>query len=122
MAAPTPVSALVHSSTLVTAGIYVFIRLGFFFKKKKLFFFSFLALLTIFIERIRASFRFDRKKVVAFSTLRNLGLLGFALSKGLIGLAFFHLVVHGIRKALLFICVGKNMKKKKSYSRFTKIF
>lgn len=83
-------------------------------------------MLTIFIGRIRASFRFDRKKVVAFSTLRNLGLLGFALSKGLIGLAFFHLVVHGIRKALLFICVGKNMKKKKIifkiYENFLKNF
>jgi len=111
MAAPTPVSALVHSSTLVTAGIYIFIRLGFFFKKIQLFLFMFLALVTIFVGGIKALFSYDRKKIVAYSTLRNLGLMGLSLSLGLIGPAFFHLISHGVRKALLFICVGKKMLK-----------
>jgi len=112
MAAPTPVSALVHSSTLVTAGIFIFIRLGFFFKKAQSFLFINLALITIFLGAINALFNFDRKKVVAYSTLRNLGLMGLSLSLGLIGPAFFHLLAHGVRKALLFICVGKKMIKK----------
>ena len=55
--------------------------------------------------------RYDRKKVIAFSTLRKLGILGLAVSVGCKGLAFFHLICHGIRKALLFIATGKLMKK-----------
>lgn len=110
MAAPTPVSALVHSSTLVTAGIYVLIRTDFFFTKKTQIILMILGLLTVFLGRFKALVRYDRKKVVAFSTLRNLGIMGVSLSLGLVGIAFFHLIAHGIRKALLFIRVGKFMK------------
>lgn len=110
MAAPTPVSALVHSSTLVTAGIYVLFRLYFFFKKRVKSVLIYLALLTIFLGRLSAMVRFDSKKVVAFSTLRKLGLLGLRLGLGYIGVRLFHLITHGLRKALLFISVGKMME------------
>ena len=105
MAAPTPVSALVHSSTLVTAGIYILIRLlpSLSLINKYL---CFIGLLTLFIGRIRACGSRDMKKVVAFSTLRHLGFMVVCLSSGLRILAFFHLVVHARFKALLFICVG----------------
>lgn len=105
MAAPTPVSALVHSSTLVTAGIFILIR-----SLVNVSFFSeyifFIGLITLFIGRLRACSSYDMKKVVAFSTLSHLGFMVVCLSSGVSLLAFFHLIVHARFKALLFICVG----------------
>lgn len=111
MAAPTPVSALVHSSTLVTAGIYILLRLCYFLPNRINLIFYFMAISTVFLGRFRAFMSFDRKKVVAYSTLRNLGVMGVGISLGFIGLSFFHLLAHGVRKALLFINTGKIMKK-----------
>jgi NADH-ubiquinone oxidoreductase chain 5 len=80
MAAPTPVSSLVHSSTLVTAGVYVLIRFHyvFFFNS---FFFIF-SLLTMFLGGVGACVEVDFKKVVAMSTLRQLGMMMYVLSLG----------------------------------------
>jgi NADH-ubiquinone oxidoreductase chain 5 len=107
MAAPTPVSALVHSSTLVTAGVYLLIRFNI------LFFDSIfgqilllLAGLTIFMAGISANFEFDLKKIIALSTLSQLGLIIIILSIGFPKLAFFHLLTHALFKALLFMCAG----------------
>lgn len=107
IAAPTPVSALVHSSTLVTAGIYLLIRFNVLFVDTNLR--SFLLLigcLTIFIAGIRANFEFDLKKIIALSTLSQLGLMMRILSIGFPKLAFFHLLTHALFKALLFLCAG----------------
>nr|YP_009825432.1 NADH dehydrogenase subunit 5 [Malaza carmides]QIU83247.1 NADH dehydrogenase subunit 5 [Malaza carmides] len=107
MAAPTPVSALVHSSTLVTAGVYLLIRFNnlliemFFFKLLLL-----LAGLTMFMSGISANYEFDLKKIIALSTLSQLGLMMSILSMGLPDLAFFHLLSHAMFKALLFMCAG----------------
>jgi len=111
MAAPTPVSALVHSSTLVTAGLYLIIRLKVYFPSfiKRLI--AGLGLSTLFLGSLRAVMKNDRKKIVAYSTLRKLGLMGVSLSFGLVGLRFFHLLAHGVSKALLFISVGRIMNK-----------
>lgn len=105
MAAPTPVSALVHSSTLVTAGIFILIRL---IDSLNIFYFyiQFIGLLTLFIGSISACGSYDMKKVVAFSTLSHLGFMVVCVSSGMRLLAFFHLIVHASFKALLFICVG----------------
>nr|AKF78737.1 NADH dehydrogenase subunit 5 [Teinopalpus aureus] len=107
MAAPTPVSALVHSSTLVTAGIYLLIRFNSLLVD--MMFLKFLLLLsglTMFMAGISANYEFDLKKIIALSTLSQLGLMMSILSMGLPDLAFFHLLTHAMFKALLFMCAG----------------
>nr|YP_009538137.1 NADH dehydrogenase subunit 5 [Adelpha bredowii]AYN60919.1 NADH dehydrogenase subunit 5 [Adelpha bredowii] len=107
MAAPTPVSALVHSSTLVTAGVYLLIRFNnvlveMFFLK----FFLLLSGLTMMMAGICANYEFDLKKIIALSTLSQLGLMMSILMMGFYDLAFFHLLTHAMFKALLFMCAG----------------
>nr|YP_009025093.1 NADH dehydrogenase subunit 5 [Papilio syfanius]AHN95404.1 NADH dehydrogenase subunit 5 [Papilio syfanius] len=107
MAAPTPVSALVHSSTLVTAGVYLLIRFN--LMLIDMFFLKFLLLLsglTMFMAGISANYEFDLKKIIALSTLSQLGLMMSILSMGMPDLAFFHLLTHAMFKALLFMCAG----------------
>lgn len=106
MAAPTPVSALVHSSTLVTAGLYLAIRKYKFLKNKLLFFVGLIGFWTLLIARFSAFFEWDCKKIIAYSTLSQLGLILVVLSIGRSELAFFHLLRHASFKALLFICCG----------------
>nr|YP_010728483.1 NADH dehydrogenase subunit 5 [Stictochironomus rosenschoeldi]WEF49724.1 NADH dehydrogenase subunit 5 [Stictochironomus rosenschoeldi] len=114
MAAPTPVSALVHSSTLVTAGVYLLIRFNLLFfdtlLSKGLLLISGL---TMFMAGLGANFEFDLKKIIALSTLSQLGLMMSILALGFVKLAFFHLMTHALFKALLFMCAGAiihNMK------------
>nr|YP_009054338.1 NADH dehydrogenase subunit 5 [Heliconius pachinus]AIJ02025.1 NADH dehydrogenase subunit 5 [Heliconius pachinus] len=107
MAAPTPVSALVHSSTLVTAGVYLLIRFNnllveMIFLKILLL----LSSLTMLMAGICANYEFDLKKIIALSTLSQLGLMMSILSMGFNDLAFYHLLTHAMFKALLFMCAG----------------
>lgn len=107
IAAPTPVSALVHSSTLVTAGVYLLIRFNIILRTSWLGqLLLLLSGLTIFIAGLGANFEFDLKKIIALSTLRQLGLMIRILSIGFYKLAIFHLLTHALFKALLFICAG----------------
>nr|YP_010134453.1 NADH dehydrogenase subunit 5 [Dausara latiterminalis]QWM93943.1 NADH dehydrogenase subunit 5 [Dausara latiterminalis] len=107
MAAPTPVSALVHSSTLVTAGVYLLIRFNILLENMYMLkILLLLSGLTMFMAGISANYEFDLKKIIALSTLSQLGLMMSILSMGLPDLAFFHLLTHAMFKALLFMCAG----------------
>lgn len=106
IAAPTPVSSLVHSSTLVTAGVYIIIRFNYFLTDFICTLIIFLGLLTIFIAGMCGLYEYDLKKIIAFSTLSQLGFIIATISVGLSDLAFFHLIVHASFKALIFICAG----------------
>ena len=108
MAAPTPVSALVHSSTLVTAGVYLLVRLYPVFAGVVWVHDVLLAVggVTMFLAGVAAFVDCDFKKVVAYSTLSQLGVIIVRLGLGLPGLSFFHLLAHAMFKALLFVCVG----------------
>nr|AML26441.1 NADH dehydrogenase subunit 5 [Staphylinidae sp. BMNH 1274643] len=106
MAAPTPVSSLVHSSTLVTAGIYLLIRFNFLLNFNLLMVLLFISSMTMFMAGLGANFEFDLKKIIALSTLSQLGLMMGILSLGEYKLSFFHLLTHALFKATLFMCAG----------------
>nr|UZZ43918.1 NADH dehydrogenase subunit 5 [Ecnomus sp. XG-2021] len=107
MAAPTPISALVHSSTLVTAGVYLLIRFYLLLENSYILkILMFLSCLTMFMSGLAANFEFDLKKIIALSTLSQLGLMMMLLSFGLEFLTLFHLFTHALFKSLLFMCAG----------------
>lgn len=104
MAAPTPVSSLVHSSTLVTAGVYIIIRF------REILSMNIILLgvgvLTLFMSGIAANFEIDLKKVIALSTLSQLGFIIMGVGIGVPELAYFHIITHALFKSLLFLCAG----------------
>ena len=108
MAAPTPVSSLVHSSTLVTAGVYLLIRhgMGGVIGRTTGKIILILGSLTIFMASLSAFFERDIKKIVALSTLSQLGVIVVALGSNNCMLSFLHLLSHAYFKALLFVSVG----------------
>nr|QNV11878.1 NADH dehydrogenase subunit 5 [Mutilla europaea] len=104
MAAPTPVSALVHSSTLVTAGVYMIIRYNDYVYMSLVF--MVMSLLTMFISGLMASMEWDVKKLIAYSTLSQLGLMMFGLVLGLVHFVYFHMLIHAIFKSMMFMGAG----------------
>nr|YP_010265179.1 NADH dehydrogenase subunit 5 [Cleistostoma dilatatum]UIP56972.1 NADH dehydrogenase subunit 5 [Cleistostoma dilatatum] len=107
MAAPTPVSALVHSSTLVTAGVYLMIRFSSALEGSSVqSVLLIISCLTMFMAGLGANFEYDLKKIIALSTLSQLGVMLSILALGYPDLSFFHLLSHALFKALLFMCAG----------------
>jgi len=105
MAAPTPVRALVHSSTLVTAGIYILIRAIFYGSETPSALIS-LGACTALLGAYCSVIEFDLKKAIAYSTLRHCGLIMYGLGLNCWDLVFFHLCVHALFKRLLFLLAG----------------
>ena len=107
IAAPTPVSALVHSSTLVTAGVYLLFRFNHVFSTTlPASYLLWVGGLTILLASVSAFSEIDIKKIVALSTLSQLGVIVLALGRNLINLGFLHLLAHAFFKALLFLSTG----------------
>nr|YP_009773368.1 NADH dehydrogenase subunit 5 [Nierstraszella lineata]QIZ12582.1 NADH dehydrogenase subunit 5 [Nierstraszella lineata] len=123
MAAPTPVSALVHSSTLVTAGVFILIRFYSFLSAFKWFssFLLVVAMITMVLAGLTANFESDLKKIIALSTLSQLGVMMTSIATGFPLLALFHLYVHALFKALLFICAGSIIHSHYNYQDIRKM-
>lgn len=119
MEGPTPVSALIHAATMVTAGVFLMARLSPLteYAPSVLALVGWLGCITAFIAAFMAMFQDDLKRVLAYSTVSQLGYLFMALSAGSVnGLmvvavtaAMFHLVTHAFFKALLFLAAGNVM-------------
>jgi proton-translocating NADH-quinone oxidoreductase chain L len=108
MEGPTPVSALIHAATMVTAGVFLIIKCSFFFE-----FSNSILLLITFIGGLTAIFastigvmQYDLKKVIAYSTCSQLGLMFFICGLSCYTIGFFHLLTHACFKALLFLVAG----------------
>jgi len=108
MEGPTPVSALIHAATMVTAGVFLMVRFSnfFFFAEEVKPFIIFIGTLTTFFAATVALVQNDIKKVIAYSTCSQLGYMVTACGFDLYGFAFFHLAMHAFFKALLFLCAG----------------
>jgi len=108
MEAPTPASALIHSSTLVIAGIFLIIRFSFLFEFVSLtnYFLAILGSTTLVFGAITATFQNDIKKLVAYSTVSNIGYLVCGLGFGCYNEVLLYLIIHALNKAFLFILVG----------------
>ena len=122
IAAPTPVSALVHSSTLVTAGVYLLIRINLIIIEINIrYILLLIGIITIIIAGFTAMGEIDMKKIIALSTLRQLGIIILILGIGNPILSFFHLLSHAFFKAMLFICAGIIIHNIKDYQDIRKI-
>jgi len=108
MEGPTPVSALLHAATMVTAGVFLLIRSSFLFEfsDKALFLTALVGALTAFFAATTAMFQYDLKRIIAFSTCSQLGYMFLACGMSGYPLALFHLFNHAFFKALLFLAAG----------------
>ena len=108
MAGPTPVSALIHAATMVTAGVYLIARLRFLFalSPAALGVVAVVGVATALGGAVLGMFQYDIKRVLAYSTISQLGFMFVALGAGAFGAATFHLVTHACFKACLFLASG----------------
>ena len=108
MAGPTPVSALIHAATMVTAGVFVLIRLSSIVENspKALLLIAFVGVLTSFFASTIGLFQNDLKKIIAYSTCSQLGYMIFICGLSNYSLSIFHLANHAFFKALLFLSAG----------------
>jgi NADH-ubiquinone oxidoreductase chain 5 len=108
MEGPTPVSALIHAATMVTAGVFLVIRSSFLFENSYniLIFVSFIGGLTCLFSGLIGVLQFDIKKIVAYSTCSQLGYMFFSCGMSNYNVGLFHLFNHAFFKALLFLSMG----------------
>jgi len=106
MAGPTPVSALIHAATMVAAGVFLLIRTFPFLEDSILLLAAVVGSVTAFAGAFAALFQHDIKRVLAYSTVSQLGYMTAAIGLGAPEAALFHLVTHAFFKAGLFLCAG----------------
>ncbi len=103
--APTPISSLVHSSTLVVAGVYILLQFSYCLCEY-LYILKYISLCTLFIRRFGLLNESDIKKLIAYSTISHVGLIIFLYRHQLYKIVYFHLNIHAIFKSFIFICFG----------------
>ncbi len=108
MEGPTPVSALIHAATMVTAGVFLVVRCSpiFEYSQLTLNIITFVGMITAFFAATVALVQNDIKKIIAYSTCSQLGYMFFAAGVGAYNVAMFHLFTHAFFKALLFLGSG----------------
>jgi NADH-quinone oxidoreductase subunit L len=108
MAGPTPVSALIHAATMVTAGVYMVARLHWLYllAPDALMIVAVVGVATALFAAVIATAQTDIKRVLAYSTVSQIGFMFLGLGVGATGAAVFHLVTHAFFKALLFLGAG----------------
>ena len=108
MEGPTPISALIHAATMVTAGIFMVARMSPLFEMSQtaLSFVLIIGAITAFFMALIAIIQYDIKRVVAYSTLSQLGYMTMALGAGAYSAGMFHLMTHAFFKAVLFLGAG----------------
>jgi len=106
MEGPTPVSALIHAATMVTAGVYLLHRTVFLFPPDVLMVVAWIGAFTALLAAVLACVQDDIKRVLAYSTVSQLGYMMAAIGAGFSAAGFFHLITHGLFKALLFLGAG----------------
>jgi NADH-quinone oxidoreductase subunit L len=111
MVGPTPVSALIHAATMVTAGVYMIARLGFMFSMtpSTLDLVATVGALTALFAASIAIVQPDIKKVLAYSTISQLGYMFLGVGSGAYASGIFHVMTHAFFKGLLFLCAGSVM-------------
>lgn len=112
MAGPSPVSALLHAATMVTAGVYLIARSHVFFELAPavMALTAVIGTLTLLIAGVSALVQRDIKRVLAYSTMSQIGYMFLAMGVGAFGAGIFHLGTHACFKALLFLCAGAVIK------------
>lgn len=108
MAGPTPISALIHAATMVTAGVYMIVRFGFIYihAQEVLYFIGVVGAISALFAAIIATKQNDIKKILAYSTISQLGYMFASFASGTFAASLFHLFMHGFFKALLFLSAG----------------
>jgi NADH-quinone oxidoreductase subunit L len=108
MAGPTPVSALIHAATMVTAGVYMVSRFGFLYNEIPSVgeFIAIIGIASALFAAIIASYQSDIKKILAYSTMSQLGYMFVAVGLGAYSFGIFHVFTHAFFKALLFMGAG----------------
>lgn len=106
MEGPTPVSALIHAATMVAAGVFILVRLQLLYSTTSLMFVAAVGSITAVYSGWLAMKQTDLKKVLAYSTISQLGLMMIAIGMQAFDGAFLHLITHGFFKACLFLCAG----------------
>jgi NADH-quinone oxidoreductase subunit L len=111
MEGPTPVSSLIHAATMVTAGVYMIARLNYLFTMSPdtMFLIALIGVLTAFFAASIGFAQYDIKKILAYSTISQLGFMFVAVGVGAYGAGIFHLMTHAFFKGLLFLGAGSVM-------------
>jgi len=123
MEAPVPASALIHSATLVSAGVFILLRLSFLFEYS-LYAYCIIPLVgsfTAFFGGLCSAYQSDIKKILAYSTISHCGFLMICYSTYITEYTILYLYIHGFFKAAVFLCVGNIIRFSKNYQDFRRM-